>query len=195
MDNTVVNGWLGGGVYHDGDGKPLTLINVILSENNAGNIYLNNDTSDTETVNLYYSVIEGGVNNASDAATGIRFSYSDTNTYPVTINSKEVITGNPELGSLADNGGEVSTISIGNNSPAKDKGVYVRGVKNEIGNPYPEANLYYSRDNTTWFSSPELNVSSTLPNNTDDLTATDAHGYGRVGRPDIGAYEAGGTAP
>ncbi len=182
----------GGGIYHDGDGRPLTLINMILSGNNAGNIYLRNDNASTETVNLYYSVIEGGTT-PSTTATEIRLENSDTNTYPVAINSKEVIDDNPGLGNLADNGGEVNTISIGNNSPAKDKGVYVRGVKSETGNPYPEANLYYSINNTDWYSDPDLTTQESPPNNTDDLTATDARGYGRVGRPDMGAYEEGGT--
>ncbi len=192
--NTVDSGGVGGGVYHDGNGQPLTLINMVLSGNNAGNIYLRNDNANTETVNLYYSRIFEGVN-ASTTANGIRLENDDAVTYPVAINSKEVIDDNPGLGNLADNGGEINTISIGNNSPAKDKGVYVRGVKSETGNPYPEANLYYSIDNTDWYSDPDLTTQESPPNNTDDLTATDARGYGRVGRPDMGAYEEGGISP
>ncbi len=183
--NTADNG---GGIYHDSNGRPLTLINAILWNNDNGNIYLYNDTS--ETVNLYYSVIEGGTT-PSTTATGIRW---DINS-PININIESIIINNPGLGNLADNGGEVNTISIGNNSPAKDKGVYVRGVKSETGNPYPEANLYYSINNTDWYSDPDLTTQESPPNNTDDLTATDARGYGRVGRPDMGAYEEGGTAP
>ncbi len=185
----------GGGIYHDADRQPLTLINTILWGNNNGNIYLRNDNADTETMNLYYSVIEGGTT-PSTTATGIRLENDDAVTYPVAINSKEVIDDNPGLGNLADNGGEINTISIGNNSPAKDKGVYVRGVKSETGNPYPEANLYYSKNNTDWYNDLGLTISvPNLPNDADDLTATDARGYGRVGRPDMGAYEEGGTAP
>ncbi len=189
--NTVTSG-VGGGIYHDGDGRPLTLINVILSGNNAGNIYLRNNNANTETVNLYYSRNFGGVN-ASTTASGIRLENGDTVTYPIAINSKEIITEDPGLGTLANNGGEINTISISSSSPAKDKGVYVRGVK--AGNTYPEANLYYSKNNTDWYSDLDLTTQESLPNNADDLTATDARGYGRVGRPDMGAYEVGGTTP
>ncbi len=184
----------GGGIYHDGDSQPLTLINTILWDNDGENIYLRNDNADTETVNLYYSVIEGGVN-LSTTATGIRLRNADTSTYPVVINSGEVITGDPELGFLASYGGKINTISIGSSSPAKDKGVYVWGVKAGNTNTYSEADLYYSINNTDWYSDPSLISSVPLPNDADDLTATDARGYGRVGRPDMGAYEAGGIEP
>ncbi len=190
--NNTANYKNGGGIYHSGGGQPLTLINTILWNNNNGNIYLHNDHADTETVNLYYSVIEGGII-PSTTANGIRLENDDTVTYPIEINSEEVIDEDPILGILADNGGEINTISIGNNSPTKDKGVYVGGVKTE--NIYPETNLYYSIDNTDWYSDPGLTTQESPPNDADDLTATDARGYGRVGRPDIGAYEAGGTAP
>ncbi len=182
----------GGGIYHNGNGEPLTLINTILWSNDNGNIYLLNDTSDTETVNLYYSVIEGGII-PSTTAIGIRLESDDTNVYPIEINSKEIITDNPGLGPLADYGGEIDTTSIDNNSPAKDKGVYVRGVK--AGNTYSEANLYYSENNTDWYSDPGLTMQKSPPNNADDLTGTDARGYGRVGRPDMGTYEVDGIEP
>ncbi len=188
--NNTANYKNGGGIYHSGGGQPLTLINTILWNNNNGNIYLHNDHADTETVNLYYSVIEGGII-PSTTANGIRLENDDTVTYPIEINSEEVIDEDPILGILTDNGGEINTISIGNNSPTKDKGVYVRGVKTE--NIYPETNLYYSIDNTDWYSDPGLTTQESPPNDADDLTATDARGYGRVGRPDMGAYEEGGT--
>ncbi len=193
-DNMVNNNnGNGSGIYHDGDGRPLTLINTILWGGNNGQIYLNNNNSDTETVNLYYSRIFEGVN-ASTTTSGIRLESGDTVIYPVAINSKEVITGNPELGSLDDNGGEVNTISIGNNSPSKDQGVYVKGVKGvKAGNTYSEVNLYYSKDQTDWYSDLGLTIQESPPNNADDLTAIDARGYDRVGRPDMGAYEVGGV--
>ncbi len=193
-DNTV-NNHHGGGIYHDGNGEPLTLINTILwnNENNKnGNIYLHNDSANTEIMNLYYSLIAGGIA-PSTTATGIRLNNDDTSIYPVTINSKEVIDEDPGLGTLANYGGEINTISIGNNSPAKDKGVYVKGVKSKTENLYPEANLYYSKNNTDWYSDPGLTTQEIPPNNADNITATDARGYSRVGRPDMGAYEEGGT--
>ncbi len=191
FENLVDSG-VGGGVYHDGNGQPLTLINTILWGNNKGQVYLNNNNSDTETMNLYYSRISDGLN-ASTITSGIRLESGDTIIYPVAINSEGVIADVPGLDNLADNGGEVNTISIGNNSPAKDQGIYVRGVK--AGNTYSEADLYYSIDNTDWYSDLGLTTQESPPNNADDLTATDARGYGRVGRPDMGAYEVGGTAP
>ncbi len=186
----------GGGIFsHNSDGQSLTLINTILWDNDKGNIFLYNDsTSDTKTVNLYYSVIEGGTTSSTNAI-GIRLGSSDTNTYSIKINNKEIIDDNPGLGLLANYGGEVNIIPIGNNSPAKDKGVYVRGVKSETGNPYPEANLYYSINNADWYSDPGLTTQESPPNDADDLTATDARGYSRVGRPDMGAYEEGGIKP
>lgn len=54
------------------------------------------------------------------------------------------------MATLANNGGGIDTFTIGSSSPARDKGVYVRGVK--ARNTYPKANLYYSTDNTAWFS-------------------------------------------
>ncbi len=182
----------GGGIYHNGDGQPLTLINMILWEDNNGQIYLNNNNSDTETVNLYYSGIYQGID-ASFTADGIRLDSDDTNVYPISINSEAVITNDPGLGTLANHGGEVDAIPIDSNSPVKNKGIYVRGVKSEIENLYPASNLYYSENNTDWFSDPSLTIQKSPPNDADDLTTTDARGYGRVGRPDMGAYEVGST--
>ncbi len=193
FSGNTANQGSGGGIYHDGDGQPLTLINTILWDNNENLFVMNNDPS-TETVNLYYSLIEGGIT-SSTTATGIRLNNGDTNVNPISINSESVITNNPGLGSLAHNGGRVNTILINSNSLAQNMGVYVTGVKSETGNPYPEANLYYSTNNTDWYSDPGLTTQESPPNDADDLTATDARGYGRVGRPDMGAYEVNGIEP
>lgn len=182
----------GDGIGHDGNGEVLTLINTILWENNSENIYVLNDTTTSETINLYYSFI-GEEEGTNGTFTGIRYDNdTDTTTYPVTIttypisiNEEEIINGDPLLGTLADNGGGINTISIGGNSPVKDKGVYVKqkGI-----------DRYYSIDNIKWFSYLGLNsLEVDLPNDTDDLTATDARGYNRIGRPDMGAYGVGGA--
>ncbi len=89
-----------GRIYHNSK-QPLTLINTILWRNNQGNIYLANDNSNIETVNLYYSLIEGGII-PSTTATGIRLFNDNTNTNPIEINNEEVIIDNPGLGILAD---------------------------------------------------------------------------------------------
>ncbi len=81
--NKANNG--GGGIYHDGNGRPLTLINAILWNNN-GQIYLKNGTVDKETLNLYYSRISGGVN-ASVTIRGIRL-HASRGSHPVIINSE-----------------------------------------------------------------------------------------------------------
>ncbi len=190
----------GGGIFHDDNAfydkstTSITLINTILWNNNNGNIYLHNDNPNIiETVNLYHSLIERDAV-PSTTAIGIRLESGDTNTYPISINSERIIDSALTLGALADYGGKIDTISIGNNSPAKDKGIYVRGVK--VGRVYVSTNLYYSTDNSTWYDDPGLtNPVANLPSDADDLTITDARGYGRVGRPDMGAYEVDGIEP
>ncbi len=190
----------GGGIYHKSvyyfhDSMECTLINTILWNNNNGNIYLDNDRGGgdyTNTVNLYYSLIEGGTD-ASSTAEGIRLYTNSIADDLININREGAINEDPGLGVLIDNGGEVNSISIGNNSPAKDEGIYVRGMK--VESIYSVTNLYYSKNNTDWYSDPDLTIPSNLPSDADDLTATDARGYSRVGRPDMGAYEEGGISP
>ncbi len=96
----------GGRIYHDGNGESLTLINTILWDNN-GNIYLRNDNANTEIVNLYYSVIEGGTT-LSTTASGIRLRNTDTIVYPIEINNKEAIDDDPGFGPLVNHGGEIT---------------------------------------------------------------------------------------
>ncbi len=173
----------GGGMFNTGS-SPI-LVNMILWNNNNGNIFIMNNTR--VTLNLYHSLIEGGTNISTNAI-GIRLFMTNA----IVTNSKVVIAGDPELGLLANYGGKVNTIPISDSSPAKDQGVYVKGVK--AGSIYPAGNLYYSTDNSTWYDDPGLtNPVANLPSDADDLTATDARGYGRAGRPDMGAYEELGT--
>ena len=95
-------------------------------------------------------------------------------------------TGSPFSGALGDNGGFVETIPIGRDSEAKDKGLYVarKGTT-----------FYYSTDNSTWYTTPKASgTPAALPADAQRYT-TDARGYSHNGRPDMGAYEHGGTAP
>ncbi len=194
--NTVTGTGNGGGIYHNGEGKSLTLINTILWNNNNGNIFVMNDNSKIETVELSYSLIEEGVDDngqveqlLSIGATGIRLYNNDISAYPISIDGKSIIKNDPRLGSLANNGGEVDTISIGNGSPAQNAGIYMKSK---------EKYWYYSDSGSDndWFRNSDLTSRvATLPSDAKDITATDARGYSRVGRPDMGAYEKGGTVP
>ncbi len=194
FDNTATTG-CGAGIYHDGNGEPLTLINTILWGNNNGNICVQNDgiPSDTEILHIYHSLIEGG-SIPSTNASGIRLgNIFVQDRYDVS--TEGVIASDPNLGTLANHGGEVNTILINNGSPAQNMGVYVKGVRNLIGNPYTEDNLFYSPDNINWYTDPSLMTPGNPPNNANDFTTTDAREYGRVDRPDMGAYEIGGSSP
>ncbi len=109
----------------------------------------------------------------------------------VTVTQANNIKDDPKLAAdLADNGGFVQTIALLENSAAIDKGVYVRR-SGTVGS----FTFYYSEDSTNWFTDLALSSTATLPEDAIDLTATDARGYTRSDRPDIGAYEYGGTAP
>ena len=95
-------------------------------------------------------------------------------------------TMSPFSGALGDNGGFVETIPIGRDSEARDKGLYFA---------HDGTNAYYSTDNSTWYTTPKASgTAAALPADAHRYT-TDARGYSHNGRPDMGAYEHGGTAP
>jgi predicted outer membrane repeat protein len=93
--------------------------------------------------------------------------------------------------SVADNGGSVQTIALtpsrgSYSNPAINAGLYLK----RAGSRY-----YSSSDGSTWYSGLSGSSSLTTPAaDAVDLTATDARGYARVGRPDLGAFE-DGAAP
>ncbi|OQX28461.1 MAG: hypothetical protein B0D92_08750, partial [Spirochaeta sp. LUC14_002_19_P3] len=165
----------GGGIYLDNG--TLTLVNSIVWGNTgAGNIYVKNNTANGETINLYNSVLEGGTT-ASTTATGIKLEDAD-NAY--TLNTVGVVTTNPNLVALADNGGSVQTMAISAGSSAVDIGVYIR----QKGTTF-----YYSSDASTWYSNLALSTAATLPADATNPIATDARGTARSTRPDAGAFE------
>jgi predicted outer membrane repeat protein len=94
----------GGGMYNASDCSP-TLENVILwgdSAGTSGDEMFNYDSSTTPTITD--SVVAGGWPPTGD---------------PTCTN---IITNNPDLGTLADNGGPTKTIALGTNSSAIDAG-------------------------------------------------------------------------
>ena len=128
-------------------------------------IHNKNSTGNTAAPVVAHSIVEGGYTGGTAIITP---------------------TKSPFSGALGDNGGFVETIPIGSDSEAKDKGLYVarKGTT-----------FYYSTDNSTWYTTPKASgTAATLPADAKRYT-TDARGYSHNGRPDMGAYEHGGTAP
>ncbi len=194
----------GGGMYNDNDvASGPTIVNSLFWNNKGGanpttngqQIYMFNDTnSGAENMTIAFSLVQHGIAETSgvtsdgNATDGLGIGGG---TDPVTVTQANNIKDDPKLAAdLADNGGFVQTIALLENSAAIDKGVYVRR-SGTVGS----FTFYYSEDSTNWFTDLTRSSSTTLPENAIDLTATDARGYTRSGRPDIGAYEYGGTAP
>ncbi len=201
-DNTAAED--GGGMYNDNDvGSGPTIVNSLFWNNKGGatqktvgqQIYMHNASTagGAEKMTIAFSLVQHGIkatsgvtsdNNANDGL-GI-----GGGTDSVTVTQDNIIINDPKLAAnLADNGGFVKTIALLENSAAINKGVYVRR-SGTVGS----FTFYYSEDSTNWFTDLTLSSSTTLHGNAIDLTATDARGYTRTGRPDIGAYEYGGTA-
>ncbi len=190
----------GGGMYNDNDGASgPTIVNSLFWSNKGGatpttvgqQIYMHNDTnSGAENMTIAFSLVQHGIEATSDgnANDGLGIGGGEAQ---VTVTQANNINGDPKLADdLADNGGFVQTIALLENSAAIDKGVYVRR-----SGTVDSFTFYYSEDSTNWFTDLTLSSSTTLHGNAIDLTATDARGYTRSSRPDIGAYEYGGTAP
>ena len=196
----------GGGMYNNTNGASgHTIVNSLFWNNKGGatpttvgqQIYMRNDTnSGAENMTIAFSLVQHGIAETSgvtsdgNATDGLGIGGG---TDPVTVTQVSNIEDDPKLAAdLVDNGGFVQTIALLVGSAAIDKGVYVRR-SGTVGS----FTFYYSGDNTNWFTDLTLSssASETLPGDI-DLTATDARGYTRSGRPDIGAYEyGGGTAP
>ncbi len=196
--NTATNS--GGGMYNDNDGASgPTIVNSLFWSNKGGatpttvgqQIYMHNDTnSGAENMTIAFSLVQHGIEATSDgnANDGLGIGGGEAQ---VTVTQANNINGDPKLADdLADNGGFVQTIALLDGSAAIDKGVYVRR-SGTVGS----FTFYYSEDSTNWFTDLDPSSTATLPEDAIDLTATDARGYTRSGRPDIGAYEYGGTAP
>ena len=188
----------GGGIYSTI--RHPTIVNTLLwnntesasSETVGQQLYIDNKQVNTGNMTISFSLVQHGVGVTADAtsdnnaADGLGI---DGGSNPVTVIQDHNISGNPALAAdLADNGGFVQTMALLANSPAANAGAYVQ----RSGTP-GSYTFYYSQDNTNWFSNPMLTDSIAVP--ADAIYLTDARGYIRSDRPDIGAYEYGGTAP
>ncbi len=195
----------GGGMYNNTNGASgHTIVNSLFWNNKGGanpttvgqQIYMHNDTnSGAENMTIAFSLVQHGIAETSgvtsdgNATDGLGIFGGGTD--PVTVTQVSNIEDDPKLAAdLADNGGFVQTIALLVGSAAIDKGVYVRR-SGTVGS----FTFYYSEDSTNWFTDLDPSSTATLPGDAIDLTATDARGYKRTDRPDIGAYEYGGTAP
>ncbi len=192
----------GGGMYNiTNPASSPTIVNSLFWNNKGGatpttdgqQIYMNNN-SGAVNMTIAFSLVQHGI----EATSGVTSDGNENDglgisggTNLVTVTQANNINGDPKLAAdLADNGGFVQTIALLENSAAIDKGVYVRR-SGTVGS----FTFYYSEDSTNWFTDLALSSTATLPEDAIDLTATDARGYTRSSRPDIGAYEYGGTAP
>ena len=185
----------GGGIYSDNGGRSgLVVTNSLFWGNSAGGsgnqIYLYNNNSGVETLQIYNSIVEDGIKGPGSSPSGI--GYYDT-TYSgiinVNITFDQIVTVNPDLQPLADNGGFVETHALLSGSSALDLGLYVR---QSITTP---TTWYYSLDNVDWYTDLANPGTGSPQGSTKNMTATDARSYTRNTRPDIGAFEEGATPP
>ncbi len=166
----------GGGIYSQGNtGASLFIINSIFWGNTA-----NANSQINQTGNIFHSIVEGATS----------------------VPARGLLAEDPQSETLQDNGGFVQTAGTGASSPGTNAGAYVQEYRKykEGDRVRPEVSkIYYSEDGSSWkfFDTKADTVGSggTPPADAEDLTATDARGYARTGRPDIGTYEFGGTAP
>ncbi len=165
--------------YTGTDGGSTQLINSLFWDENFNdkgvliNVNVDNKrTSSHHKLDLMSNVLEN--------LTEIRINGGDDY---VDFNNMGMMTENPILDSLKNNGGMVKTISISAQAMI-DAGVYVKGV-------VADWLFYYSEDDSIWYRMNDLSDSSVviLPAEAERLNYTDARGFDRVGRPDIGAYE------
>lgn len=180
----------GGGIYNNYIGADnLRIVNSLFwgNKDSSGTtegqqIYMNNDGSETRTLSIYNSIVQHGIGKdiLSDTGDGIGVEFSSGGA--VDIDFGIIIERDPELETLQDNGGPVSTMALSVTSVAIDAGLYVQKEENSY---------YYSRDMSDWYSDPALSSATTLPTDAENLTANDARSIAREDRPDIGAYEAG----
>ncbi|MEW8482891.1 MAG: hypothetical protein AB2669_18550, partial [Candidatus Thiodiazotropha endolucinida] len=119
----------GGGMYNDNDGASgPTIVNSLFWNNNVGansttvgqQIYMNNDAdSGAENITIAFSLVQHGIEATSGATSddnandGLGFHPSGSD--PVTVTQTNVISGDPMLADLADNGGFVQTIALSEN--------------------------------------------------------------------------------
>ena len=181
-ENSATNGNGGGMINYS---SSPTVTHVTFSRNSAGGGMYNNNSSPKIAASIFWeSAIDNTNSTGNTAAPVVAHSMVQGGYTGGTAITTPA--GSPFSGALGDNGGFVETIPIGSGSEAKDKGLYVarKGTT-----------FYYSTDNSTWYTTPKASgTAAALPADAQRYT-TDARGYSHNGRPDMGAYEHGGTAP
>ena len=198
----------GGGMFNNNSsGNSPTIVNTLFWNNTGGassetvgqQIYMDNDDlGGAENMTISFSLVQHGIGvttgaaSDNDATDGLGIGGGSA---PVTVTQAHSISGGSDpmlAAALADNGGLVQTMALLASSPAANTGAYVQ----RSGTP-GSFTFYYSEDDTNWFTDAALNtaMTGTIPADAIYLTAADARGYTRNDRPDIGAYEYGGTAP
>ena len=183
--NTATTNGAGGGMYNDSSSPILT--HATFSGNtatNGGGMY-NQDSGPKIASSIFWESAFYNENNPGNTAAPLVAHSMVQGGY---TGGTAIITPtmSPFSGALGDNGGFVETIPIGSDSEAKDSGLYVarKGTTS-----------YYSTDNSTWYTTPKASgTAATLPADAERYDF-DARGYSHNGRPDMGAYEHGGTAP
>ena len=176
----------GGGMYNNSSSSP-TVTHATFSGNtapNGGGMY-NQDSGPKIASSIFWESAIDNTNSTGNTAAPLVAHSMVQGGYTA---GTAIITPtmSPFSGALGDNGGFVETIPIGSGSEAKDKGLYFarKGTT-----------FYYSADNSTWYTTPKASgTAAALPADAQRYT-TDARGYSHNGRPDMGAYEHGGTAP
>ncbi len=186
----------GGGISNIHASSPI-LINATFSKNKVSNndgpgggIY-NNSQGVGNTITIVNSLFWGNMRGQTSETTGQQITNEAGS---VKIRNSIVQHGipsgsavgssDPKLEDLANNGGFIQTHAFTEGSPAINMGLYIKMDSNM---------LYYSENNSSWYSDWALTTSVTPSPDAHDLTIMDARGYARSGRPDIGAYEHEGT--
>ena len=132
-DSTISNNtaYFGGGIYNDGG--TLTVTDSTISNNTAGGSG-GGIVDHGGTANIGATIVAGNTGgNCGGAATSVGYNLTDdtSGTACGFTQSSDVVNANPDLGSLADNGGTTKTLLPSNNSPAVGKiplGTTLNGV-------------------------------------------------------------------
>ena len=185
------SGERGGGLFSQEYLIGSFLINVIMwgnSATNCGNQICFGSITQPEKITLGNVILEGGT-----AGIG----YNNTTPGQMKISKNNVTETDPQLATLANNGGILKTMAIPAGSPAVDAGLYVRKKT--------DGSFLYSADKLAWYATPILNtpdadnITAAPVNSSESDAATpvniDSRGYKNFGNPDIGAFEFNGVAP
>lgn len=184
---------LGGGLVSDNDGaQDVVVINSIFWENatanntEMGQIHLRNNGQGKEQLFIYNSIVQHGI---TASPSGIS-TLSEGTGNEILVFSNNVLSSNPLLVELADNGGFMQTLALAKDSPAIDKGLYVKYQSTLNSGIY-----HYSSNAILWYINLVYPAVYAAPADAIEVSAQDLRGYSREGAPDLGAYEYGTSSP